>query len=98
MSARRLTSIAANSVTVDCLFTVNLTRGAYVVRSADSEKLLAAIEARAPHVLVDADLLGDGLYYSPVRIVVAHVISIVQNECLINQGFQKPRLSLVHTD
>jgi tRNA U38,U39,U40 pseudouridine synthase TruA len=80
---------------MDTLFTINLTRGAYVVRQPDAERMLQAISARESHALVKADILGDGLYYSPVRIVVDHVISIVENEHVVNQSDPQRRLSIV---
>lgn len=62
------------------LFTVVLTKGCYVVAQQDAEAVLKAVEDQQPHVLVRADLLGDGLVFSPVRLVTAHVIAVVANE------------------
>ena len=50
-----------------------------VVDSEDAERVLRAIEAHEPHVLVNADTLGDGLYRTPVRIVTAHVMAVAEN-------------------
>jgi hypothetical protein len=77
---------------METLFTVNLSRGAYVVRLEDAERVLRAIEDRAPHVLVAADQLGDGLHFAPVRIVVSHVISVLENEIETTQGRDPLRL------
>lgn len=79
------------------MFTINLTRGAYVVRQADADKILRAVEQNEPHILVEADLLGDGLYYSPVRIIVQHVIAVVKNK-KSDAIDRKPRLALVSDD
>lgn len=61
-------------------FTIVMTTGAYVVNEEYAEQVLAAVERRDPHVLVEADLLGDGLYHSPIRIVTAHVTAVVKND------------------
>lgn len=65
---------------MDQSFTVVLTKGRYVVRESDAHEILTAIERKAAHVLVRADMLGDGVTFSPVRIVVQHVIAVVANE------------------
>lgn len=57
-----------------------LSKGAYVVRPHDAERILEAIDRSDRHVLVEADLLGDGIHYSAVRLVTAHVIAVVKNE------------------
>ncbi len=62
-----------------CTYSIRMTRGVYVVDAEDAERVLRAIEAREPHVLVNADTLGDGLYRTPVRIVTAHVMSVAEN-------------------
>ncbi len=62
-----------------CTYSIRLTRGVYVVGAEDAERILRAIEAGEPHVLVNADTLGDGLYRTPVRIVTAHVMSVAEN-------------------
>lgn len=60
-------------------YTVRLTRGAYVVDEADADKVLKAVENQEPHVLVKADTFGDGLHFAPVRVITAHVISVIEN-------------------
>jgi hypothetical protein len=60
-------------------FTVILTRGAYVVRETDANKIMEAVRKSEPHVLVDADMIGDDLYYTPVRIVTTHVVAVAAN-------------------
>jgi hypothetical protein len=79
---------------MEVLFTINLSRGAYVVRLQDAERVLRAVEERSPHVLVEADLLGDGLHFAHVRIVVSHVISVIKNGTEDAAGQSGPRLSL----
>jgi tRNA U38,U39,U40 pseudouridine synthase TruA len=74
-------------------YTVYLTRGAHVVRERDAERILEAVESRAPHVLVQADILGDDLVWNSVRIIVAHVVSIVRNEPAAPAT--RPRLTVV---
>lgn len=61
-------------------FTVILTKGRYVISESDAELILRSVEEKRAHVLVRADMLGDGLAFSPVRIVIAHVIAVVSNE------------------
>ena len=61
-------------------YTIRLTRGMYVVNAEDADRVLAGIEAKAVHVLVSADTMGDGLYTCPVRIILAHVMAIVENQ------------------
>lgn len=63
-------------------YTVFLTKGAYVVKQPDAERILDAVERSEPHVLVSADLFGDGIHFAAVRIVTAHVIAITQNESI----------------
>lgn len=41
---------------------VVLSKGAYIVRESDPETILAAINGSERHVLVEADLLGDGVH------------------------------------
>jgi hypothetical protein len=41
---------------------VVLSKGAYIVRESDAETILAAINGSERHVLVEADLLGDGVH------------------------------------
>lgn len=60
-------------------YAVVMTKGAYVVKSSCAERILEAVQQSEPHILVEADLLGDGMYYSPVRLVTAHVVAIVKN-------------------
>lgn len=76
-------------------FTVILTKGRYVVSEADAEIVLKGVEEQRPHVLVRADMFGDGLAYSPVRIVVAHVIAVVANDppVVANQPAHGPCVS-----
>ncbi|MBC5815889.1 MAG: hypothetical protein GIW97_05030 [Candidatus Eremiobacteraeota bacterium] len=60
-------------------FAIVLSKGSYVVGESCALRVIKAIEDAEPHVLVNADLLGDGLCYSLVRLVTAHVIAIVDN-------------------
>lgn len=83
---------------MDRLYTINLTRGAYVVKGHDAERILEAIASSDPHVLVEADLLGDGLYYSEVRVVIAHVMSVVRNAQVDDMQGGSRRLRLVTSD
>jgi hypothetical protein len=62
------------------MFTVNLTRGAYVVNEPDAQTILDAVAKKEPHTLVRADILGDGIVFNAVRLVTAHIVSIVQNK------------------
>ncbi len=75
-----------------------MTRGAYVVGRDEAERTLAAIEARVPHVLLDIDLLGDGLYRSKVRLITAHVISIIENSNVQECRFPTTLRLLAHAD
>lgn len=61
-------------------FTIVLTKGRFVVDESDAAAVLRAVEEHSPHVLVRADMLGDGLAYAPVRVVTAHVIAVTANE------------------
>ena len=74
----RSQEIAAN-VSMEITYSIRLTRGAYVVSREDAERVLRAVEAREPHVLVEADTIGDGLYRTPLRVVTAHVMSVAEN-------------------
>lgn len=65
------------------------------MRSSDADLVLEAISSEHPHVLVQADILGDGLYFSPVRIVLKHVISIMENEKVPGEIQTRPQLSVV---
>jgi len=67
-------------------FTLVLTKGRYVVSEADAERVLKSVQDQDAHVLVRADMLGDGLVYSPVRIVVSHVIAVVENDASATAG------------
>ncbi len=60
-------------------FTVTLTKGAYVVNEVDAERVLEAVERDEAHALVQADTFGDGLHVASVRIVIKHVISVIEN-------------------
>jgi hypothetical protein len=68
---------------MDVTYSIRMTRGAYVVSRDDAERVLHAVEAREPHVLVDADTVGDGLYRNPIRIVTAHVLSVAENVAVV---------------
>jgi len=56
-----------------------MTRGALVVSEDDANRVLQAVEKHELHVLVSADTMGDGLYTNPVRIIVSHVIAVIEN-------------------
>jgi len=62
-----------------------MTRGMYVVGADDAERVLRAIEDHEAHVLVNADTMGDGLYEVPTRVVIAHVMAVVENRSLEDQ-------------
>jgi hypothetical protein len=64
---------------MEASYTVRLTRGSYVVDESDAVKVLQAIEERRAHVLVQADAFGDGLQLAPVRLITAHVVSVIAN-------------------
>lgn len=55
---------------------VVLSKGAYIVRESDAETILAAINGSERHVLVEADLLGDGV----------HVPQELELRALVNGG------------
>ena len=78
-------------------FTIVLSKGAYVVDQNSAETVLAAIENGAKHVLIKADVLGDGLCLADVRVVTAHVISVLRNATELAPGEtdRPPTLSLV---
>jgi hypothetical protein len=95
VSSRRIQHLSRNPKYMEALFTINLSRGAYLVRAQDAERVLRAVEERAPHVLVEADLLGDGLHFAPVRIVVNHVISVLENGTEDATSQSGSRLSIV---
>lgn len=63
-------------------YSIRMTRGVYVVDAEDAERVLRAVETSEPHVLVNADALGDGLFRVPIRIVTAHVMSIAENAAI----------------
>jgi hypothetical protein len=76
-------------------FAVVLSKGAYIVRQHDAERILDAIDRSERHLLVDADLLGDGIHFSPVRIVLAHVIAIVKNDSRVDSPRPNTTLRLL---
>lgn len=64
---------------MESLYTITLTKGAYVVRGSDANAVLRAIEDQEPHVFVRADVLGEGTSFVSVRVVTAHVVSVIEN-------------------
>lgn len=57
-----------------------MTKGAYVVEAQDAERVLEAVTQRDAHVLVRADLTGGGEFFASIRLVVAHVIAVIENK------------------
>lgn len=72
-------------------YAIVMTKGAYVVSEDDALRVLEAVEQSQPHVLVCADLLGDGIAEHRVRIITSHVIAVVDS----SNAHASPALRLV---
>jgi hypothetical protein len=73
-------------------FTLVMSKGSYVLDEEQASAVLQALEECTPHILVDADIAGDGLYRSAVRVVTAHVVALIRNE---PKNSERGKLALV---
>jgi hypothetical protein len=80
---------------MDHTFTVFMTRGAYVVGEPDAQRILRAIDVGDAHVSVEADIFGDGLARQSMKIVTAHVISVVANTNQVEAPWERRPLTVV---